>query len=472
MADPIQINVSDYDLVRSRQELVLGMGLDTKRPTAWQQYGWPDETDFAMLQRAYTRGGPGYGAVHRLLERCWQDWPRFKQPKADKPTAWEEKVGKLLQGINGWQKLRDLDRRNMVGRYAALIYRVGDGGKLSEPLVKATRLVDLVPVFEDQIRVTKWDENQDSESYGQPQMFQIRTRSPEVQRTDSQAQPETWLDVHPTRVQILAEGSVGNMFEGVPLLKAGYNDLVNLEKISGGSAEGFLKNSARTVVFAYDVAAQPQVIGKNADGTEKSVREAHEEQTRKLNKNQDSSIVMQGGKADTLKTDVGDPTGPFETSANLFACSVQIPFTILFGQQTGRLASDEDQKDMNARCKSRRTNTLTPMLTEFVKRMQAAGLIDEGEFEVEWQPLDAPGDTEKADLLGKYTTAMKQAFDSGLAMPLFDQNELRGVVGFEEREDDGLPTEDELKQGMEAEQAALAARAAGAKPGAKPAPKA
>jgi len=38
-------------------------------------------------------------------------------------------------------------------------------------------------------------------------------------------------------------------------------------------------------------------------------------------------------------------------------------------------------------------------------------------------------------------TAMKAAFDAGLTEPLFDANELRAVVDFEERTDDGMPAE-------------------------------
>jgi hypothetical protein len=36
-----------------------------------------------------------------------------------------------------------------------------------------------------------------------------------------------------------------------------------------------------------------------------------------------------------------------------------IPFTILFGQQTGRLASDEDKTDWAIRCNTRRWGFLT-----------------------------------------------------------------------------------------------------------------
>lgn len=318
---------------------------------------------FAQLLTAYERGGAGHGAVHRILGKCWQALLRIKKPEADEPGPWEKKVGAVMKAVGAWTKLRDFDRRNMIGRYAALIYRVADGKALSEPLERAKKLVDLIPVYEDQIKVTAWhaDAN-DAESYGKPRMFQYRRRI--VVNEDTQGRPDDWADVHPSRIQMLAEGSVGDFLDGVPLLKPGYNHLVDLEKVAGGSAESFLMNSARTVVFEYDPQAQVQTVGTNADGSTKTVREVHEEQTRALNRPQDASIVMQGGKANTLQTSVSDPAPSFEVAANLFAVSVQIPFTILFGQLTGRLASDEDQADMVSRCTSRQANVLTPMIEE------------------------------------------------------------------------------------------------------------
>jgi hypothetical protein len=437
----VLVNTTDYEIRRAREELAGSMGsLDAKRPTAWCQYGYPTEVTFQHLLTAYERGGPGHGAVHRILDKCWQALPRIKQPEKDDETPWEKKVSTLMKAIGAWAKLRDFDRRNMVGRYAGLIYRVGDGKTLDQPLDRAQRLVDIVPVYEDQLKVTAWNGDINSEGYGQPTMFQYRRRRPGA--TDTQGQPDEWANVHPSRVQILAEGSVGDFFDGVPLLKAGFNQLVDLEKISGGSAESYLKNSARTVVFEYDPQASVQTIGEqNSDGTTKTVREVHEEQTRALNRNQDSSIVMQGGKANTLQTQQSDPGPAFEVAANLFAASVQIPFTILFGQQTGRLASDEDKADMVARCVSRQANDLTPMLAQFITRMQAAGIIEEGEFEIEWPPLDAPSDEQKYGLLDKLTSAMERTFRAGLTEPLFDANELRAVAGFEPRADDGMPQE-------------------------------
>lgn len=427
-----------YEIARARQEFLGGYGLDAKRPQAWAQYGYPDQVTFEQLYAAYRRGSSGHGAVHRLLDRCWENSPRIKSPASDDETPWEKKVKDALAKILAFKKFKDLDRRNLIGHYAAIIYRVRDGKNLREPLQRGSELVDLVPVFEDQIKVTGWNSDTNSEDYGQPTMFQFRTQS---RGGDTQGKPVEWADVHPSRVQILAEGAVGDFFDGVPLLEAGFNKLVDLEKIEGGSAEGYLKNSARTIVFKYDPGGMPQAIPGPDGKPVESVKDAHEQQAKALNRNQDASIVMQGGEATTLQTTTSDPKGAWEVAANAFAASVRIPFTIIYGQQTGRLASDEDKTDFAARCLDRQTNELTPMLQEFVRRMQAAGIFEAGEFEIEWPTLNAPSDEDKFELLGKATSAAQQAFQAGLTEPLFDANELRGLVGFEKRMDDGMPTE-------------------------------
>jgi hypothetical protein len=433
-----QITVNELDVIRAREALGFSMGaLDTKRPSAWDVYGYPLQVTFAQMYQAYERGGAAHGAVHRILDKCWQQLPRIKTPGADEVTPWEAKTLATLNSIKGFHKLRDLDRKNMIGRYAALIYRIADNLPLREPLVKGSRLVDLVPVFEDQIKVTDWHQDTNAENYGTPKMFQYRTKRMEsLEHTDGA--PVEWVDVHPSRVQIMAEGSSGDMFDGVPLLRAGFNALVDVEKISGGSAESYLKNSARTLTFEYDANAVPSNLGPN--GEKIDVKRAHEEQVKKVNRNQDSAIITQGAKAGVLQTQTSDPTGAFQLAANLFSASVRIPMTILFGAQTGRLASDQDKIDMQERCEGRQENEITPVLTELITRLQAAGLIEAGAFEIEWPPLDTPGDKDKLEIVKAMTAAMREAFTAGVP-ELFDADEIRKVAGYEPLKGEGLPTE-------------------------------
>lgn len=423
-----EILVNEVDLIRAREsrEALIG-ALDTKRPTAWSVYGYPDKLDFKHYLTAYTRMGAARGAVHRLLDGCWVDGVRIKAPGKDAETQWEVAVKASLKKIRAWHKLRDLDRRQMIGRFAAMIYRVRDGKALREPMERASELVDLIPVDEGQIKVTLWDAEPTSARYMQPLMWQYRARSHGA--TDTQGQPNEWQDVHWSRVQVFAEGVAGaNFFDGLPLLEAGFNALVDIEKIGGGSAEGYLKNASRTLVFEYEKDAQVQAMG-GAGG--QSVRDAHNEMVKGINRNTDAAIAVKGGTASALQTSFPTPKEAFDIAAQTFAASVQIPSTILFGQQTGRLASDEDRKDFNDRIASRRYNELTPMLEELVTRMQAAGVFPAGDFEIEWPALGVPTEGERIDLVSKMASAVKTTFDAGFAQPLFDINEIRRLGGYE-----------------------------------------
>jgi len=434
MAQTITVNTSDIDIIRARQ-LAYGGSLDAKRPDSWQVYGYPDEVTFERMLTAYERGGAAHGAVHRMLDGCWQDNPRIKTEGSEDETPWEKNTLKVLKSVRGFAKLRDLDRRNMIGRYAGLILRVADSLALREPMVRAQKLVDMVPVYENQLRVTAWNSDETSEDYGKPMMYQYRTR-PVQNQGDTQGRPETWVDVHPSRIIIMAEGSVGDMFDGVPLLKAGFNALVDIEKVSGGSAESFLKNSARTITIQYDKDATPITIGE--DGIKVDVKKAHEDQVRALNKNQDGAIVTQGASAGVLQTTISDPGPSFMVPANIFSASVQLPFTILFGQQTGRLASDQDKKDADARYKSRQTNDITPVIEETIKRLQGVGIIEPGAFVVEWRDISAPSDLDKLNNLKLMTGAMAEAFQTGMPA-LFTSDELRASVDYEPVDESQLP---------------------------------
>jgi len=58
--------------------------------------------------------------------------------------------------------------------------------------------------------------------------------------------------VHPSRVVLFCEGSEDdNVLSGIPLLEAGYNKGLDLEKVSGGGAEGFLKNASRQIAVEF-----------------------------------------------------------------------------------------------------------------------------------------------------------------------------------------------------------------------------
>jgi len=403
----------------ARQAFAGGMSLDSKRPDAWCTYGYPTEISFEEFKTAYERTGAGHGAVERILGKCWEKVPRIKLDDGkDDESTWEKQVGVFFQEkkTNVWNKIIELDRRGLVGSYSAIIYQVADNKRWDQPLETAQRLVKLIPCWENEIKASAWDMDISSERYGEPTMWSYTENRPFAQ----DKQPVTQVQIHWTRVQEMRT---------VPLLKAGFNHIIDMCKVSGGSGESFLKNSARTVSVEFDKDVDPTV--KGVDGAEPvSLKDALNKQIQALNTNQDAAIVLHGAKVTTLQTTIADPTGPWAVPANEFAASVQLPFTVLFGQQTGRLASDQDKTDTANRCGSRRLNECEPMLTEFIRRMQAATLLPAGEFKIEWSDLLEPSDKDRLEKTKIMADTNKVTFESG-AEPVYTQEEMRLMADYD-----------------------------------------
>ena len=99
-------------------------GLDTKRATAWHEYGYPSDLKAADFYKAYQRHGIAFGAVDKLNGACWATDPWIIEGEAQdekrKETAWELAVKKALPD-DFWHQFAEADKRRLVGRYAALV---------------------------------------------------------------------------------------------------------------------------------------------------------------------------------------------------------------------------------------------------------------------------------------------------------------------------------------------------------------
>lgn len=405
----------------ARYEAAYGKQLDAKHESAWASYGYKQSLTFDDYYKAYERQAAAHGAVHRLLDKCWSDIPTIKVGDTESAEA-----NTLIESLDGWRKLRDLDRRNLVGRYAGLVAIIGDGKELQQP-ADGGKVVGLVPVWENQLDVTAWDTDITSARYGQPVLYNYT----EAGYFTGEAQPARQITVHWSRVFIFAEGSEsGTLYDGVPLLRAGFNKLVDLEKVSGGSAEGFLKNAGRQVAVEFDETADLSTPVTDSVGQTKTVGAAFNDKIKALNKSIDAAIVMQGGKVVPLSVTVPDPEPSWQISANEFACSIQVPFTILFGQQTGRLASDQDKRDWADRCMSRRKNALAEMVSGFLTWMANLGQIKPAKYAVEWSDLNASSDSEKLENAKKMADINKQSTGTGVEAP-FAADEIRLAAGYD-----------------------------------------
>lgn len=395
---------------------------NTKRQRLYQEFGYPVDLCFEDFYRACRRNAVAGAAVSRMVDGCWEDFPDIyegdKTKDATKQTQWDKRVNKLLKRC--WKQIKGADRRNLVGRYSALLIQVKDSKQWRDPVdtvvvgqLEEKALVKLIPAWEAQIEPIEWDSDPESETFGDVTMYSFIELSV---GNNKDARPGRIINVHPDRVIILAEGSDdGSMTSGRSMLEEGFNKLLDLEKVSGGGAEGFLKNASRQLNFNFSSKTNFAQLARALGVTEAELSNAMDDQVRRLNDSTDSAVMMQEGDASVLSVAVADPEPTWRTALNEFCATVPIPVKVLIGMQTGERASTEDAKDWAKTRMSRRNGFLTDVITDVVSRFWTLGIIPPAQNEeitVGWSDLLAPSQAEKianmdklADVAVKSTNA-------------------------------------------------------------------
>ena len=399
-------------------------GLDAKRPRAWCEYGYASDLSFENYFLAYDRDGLGNAAVDIIADKCWQDHPWLIEGAPDREstelTTNEARIDRVFSQAKVWQAFKEADVMALVAGWSAIIIRIADSNELDQPTVRPSieALTELVPVWENQLTAVH-DSNQVLQHYvyAEPQ---------------TGISPARNVNVHPDRVVI-----VGDPSRSRPLLKAGFNALVTLEKVLGGAGESFLKNASRQLNVNYDSDVDLEDIARANGG---SVAELHENlsgHVRDINSGVDLLMMTQGASVNPMTVAVSDPMPSYNVALQVFAASVKIPVKVLVGNITGERASTEDIKQLNDRCQSRRVSEVTAHIEKFVAKLKAIGMLSAGQYSVMWNDLRESTDAERAEHVTKLATIVEtiaRAEQSQLmtgTAPVLTLAELRSALGYD-----------------------------------------
>lgn len=425
--------LGDQKMMQARQRFACAQGLlgsDAKRPTAWRSFGWPMNLQFQDYYRMWERGGLAHGAVSRVISKCWQDNPELiegaEEDTKRAPTAWEKQFKAFAKSSKLWESIREADLRRCVGKYSALVLQIADGKTWNQPVRgrAARRLVKIIPAWEGQLTVSQWGTDETKEDYGQPVMYSFKETAVGNDPSASTAgYAGRNLEIHPDRVIIL-----GDILNGVPMLRAGYNDFVNIEKVLGGSGESFLKNAARQIGINFDkttnladIAAAHSVATKDLKGVFDAVTEG-------LNQGIDQTLITQGAQVTPLVANVPDPQQHFNVSLMSAAASLMIPVMVWIGSQTGERSSTEDQKDWNNTNQGRRMLVLSSDIETVIAHLTRIGLLTPvAESTVVWSNLNEATQAEKLDSADKMATINQKSVATG-EFP-YSAQEIRDMSG-------------------------------------------
>lgn len=383
-----------------------GEGGDPKHQCLYSEFGYPELVTYELCRRAYDRVGVAKGSIHCLRDKAFQTMPNVFEGEEDRDeskedTAIDKQFKLFAKRTQLWRIYSDVTIRRSVGVYAAMLIQIADGKDWQEKAENVTpdKIVKFISCWQDQIYVSKWEDDPNSENWGEPLQYTYLAFDPQAAKT-AQAVPTRALTVHHSRVVYFGDirGDGSSPTTETMVLRNGYNSLKTIEKVIGAGGEGAYKNAARHLGINFDGQVQPaqlaQMLGVKVD----ELGDAFNKIGKDLNQNFDAVLALMGAQTQVLSTQLPDLEEPFNNAMQDFAASRQIPSKIIIGNQQGERASSEDNISFALRAQAYRENVLDYEIEKILKAFAKIGLWQNVQWAIKWDELINASDAEKIDM--------------------------------------------------------------------------
>ena len=422
---------------------------------------YPETSEISVTnyKEMYDRNAVAVRVVDVFPEESWLSTPEiYEDEDTETETGFEKAFQELSKSLRGerswfadtevgspiWDYLKRADKLAGIGHYGIIVLGIQDGKKLDEPAqgfkdsegsdrqesvyvtnqeengkangkksVK-TRLNKLlyISVFDEScISDVTYETNSNSPRYRKPKTYTIDFG---VQNDSSSntsiGRTQQSIKVHWSRVVHICEGSDSSEVIGTPRQRPVWNNLLNLQKIYGGDAEGFWKNCVMRLFFETN----PN-LGGDVTVDNDALRDAVWNMENGLQR----WMSLTGMSAKTVAPAVVDPRNHIDIQIEAICIKIGVPKRIFIGSERGELASGQDDSTWNDRVRSRQRNYIIPrLIVPFIDRLIQLQVLpepDEG-YRVVWPDPETLKPQEKAaiavqltDAMGKYIAGQVEA---------------------------------------------------------------
>ena len=392
-------------------------------------FGWPDTISFCNYYHMYERHPLAKRGCVLPVQLGWIDYPKIiegdEANKSTEETVWEKQTSKLFKNKKLFKALKSADTKQRVGHFSALLIQLrGDTsqGAWSIPVDKTntSQIVKFIPVYEGQLEPGTSYPAID-ERYPMPMSYTFN-------ESETQDETATNLDnrsmqIHASRVITFSESADYGVLNGEPVMKAAYNALMDILKITGSSAEGLRIANAQKLVL--------KSLGNRAPAPEDM--DAINESIEEMFAGQGKSGFIGGMDIHAMPTSLPSSIKDiFMNAVNMVAAAYGIPATVLIGMQTGRLASDEDSQSMAISSNERRKNWQSEMVEQVIDWLNdyCTDYNKPEEISIVWSDLLEPSLGEKLDNLKKAVDS-SVAISNATSAQLISIDELREIADYE-----------------------------------------
>jgi len=412
---------------RTRLARQLGGGYDGEadpRRNIAAECGWPTSESITpeSLGEMYDRLGVAARVVDLMPEEAWQVTPFvYEDEDVSVVTAFEQAVDDLCKSLRGtswyegdegnplWEHLLRMDRLCGVGSYGALLLGLDDGKELLEPAdgldergdirgAPSGRKLLFLREFDERLAsVNAWETERTNPRYGQPISYNLTFDDPKLTGGTKGSGRATEV-AHWTRVIHVADNLGTSDLFGVPRMRPVFNDLLDLRKLYGGSAEMYWQGAFPGMGFKTD----PQL------GADVQFPSDFKETMENYMNGLQRWMAVGGVDPKMLSPTVVSPTDQIQGHLEAICIRLGVPMRIFLGSERGELSSSQDSRAWTDRLRRRQNTWITPRLVApVIDRLICLGALPRpSRYVVEWPDIAQKTDQEKLDAALKKTQAV------------------------------------------------------------------
>lgn len=456
--DPIITNRFNTSMEIVRNALTMrrgwadGAGQFDPRRDYYRECGFPESSLVSVdkLYDLYRREAIARRVIEVWPKECWQVQPEVTDSEDTKTTTpFQEAIANLNKTLAtepGYLKQKEsnlffeylyrADVQQGIGRYGVILLGINDKKLLSEPadfLPSNTSKYELkyMRVFSEKVaQVSRVDGDRFSPRFGQPIEYQLTFTDPNDSfAAEAVGESSMSQTVHWTRVIHLADNVGSSNVVGEPRLLPVLNNVLNLIKLYGGSAEMYWLGALMGVSFQ----THPQMGGDVVIDFNRT-----KDQIEQYFNGLQRYLLNVGLDAKSLAPSVVSPKEQIEVQIEAICVCLGIPVPVFKGYEIGEQASTNNDSDHNDRVTARQNGTLTPRLVaptiDRLINLSILPIPSNGSYTTKWPSIKNQSDSDKADVGAKRTQAFVEYANSPMKEFVTPIDYLVRYEGMDEKE--------------------------------------
>ena len=350
---------------------------------------------FLRMYGMASRHGIGNRLTSGVARICWRDGFELYESKEDDAKKVLENELALLFKSNTIAYLERADILNRIGRFSVLYVGIPDGRKPEEPLGKVSggpemlSKITYVPYAYDGVEILTSSNDITDPRYGLPEIYSLSQQHRGDREKDATTKN---LRVHWTRIIHLNENALDSDIEGRGALEPVFNRILDLDKVCGGSAESYFRNSKRIVAYEID----NDFAGHLAD--DESARNLFDEEAKKFTHGYKDHVTAYGAQVKELQSQHASPEYTIKGLLWEISSYSGYPIRFLIGEGSGQLAGSEDQLAVNQVTRDRQRVFCSPIVVKLFIMLEKSGMLTLPDtFDIRFPFQEAATEAQKVD---------------------------------------------------------------------------